>query len=279
MTALARLAINQHTTELLPFDEDLRLYHAAGIRSVGIVREKLEAYGVEKGIDLVRRLGFRVCEFHLLDLLHSPSKADQLAYARATIELARRLDCRNICVMAGPWLGGNRLEELKQCIASLKAILPYAEDAGVNLGIEPLGPLFCTVDVLTTLPRAVTIAAEIGSPQVGVVIDVHHVWWDPDLAESIRRARGLITAVQLNDIRIDLDKRYDEEGNRIDMQRYALPGEGVVPLPELLRTVEREGGYRGDYQVEIWDRAIWDMDGAEVVDRIVKGYEQLMGSL
>jgi sugar phosphate isomerase/epimerase len=272
---IPRLAINQHTTELLPFDEDLRLYGAAGVRSVGIVREKLEAYGTNAGIDLLRRAGFRVCEFHVLELLHSPSKVDQLAYGRATIELAHRLACENICVIAGPWSGGNRREELARCVQTLKALAPYAEDAGVNLGLEPLGPFFCAIDVVTTVRRALAVAAEINSTRVGVALDIHHIWWDPDVLEWIRQARGRITAVQLNDVRVELEGKWDQEGNRIDMQQYTIPGEGMAPLAELLRSVERDGGYCGDYQVEIWDRRIWSLDGGAVVDRIVQGYRNL----
>ena len=73
----------------------------------------------------------------------------------------------------------------------IEALLPHANEHGVRLGIEPLHPMMIGErSAITTLGEALDIAERIGDPGVGVVIDVYHTFWDPQLAENIARARG-----------------------------------------------------------------------------------------
>ena len=61
----------------------------------------------------------------------------------------------------------------------------------MRLGIEPLHPMMIGErSAITTLGEALDIAERIGDPGVGVVIDVYHTFWDPQLAANIARARG-----------------------------------------------------------------------------------------
>ncbi len=70
----------------------------------------------------------------------------------------------------------------------------------MKLGIEPLHPMF-TADrsVIVTLAQANRIAEQFDPQQVGVVIDVYHVWRDPDLYAQIVRSAGRIVGFHVSD--------------------------------------------------------------------------------
>lgn len=281
-----RLAINMHTTEYQSFEEDLDIYESYGIRSIGLVREKLELHGIENGIEMLANRGFRVSEFHVLDFLSRGDGEEQLNYARDTIDLAARLHTK-VCVIAGPWQGGDRREELGRCIVCLRNILPYAEEKGVVLGLEPLGPMFTSIDLLGTLRQASDIVEEIASPSLGIVIDLHHVWWDPHVFHEIRRARDTISAVHLNDVVVDLSTesdasghgKWDSDGNRVDIHTYAIPGNGMLTLRDFVNCLENEGNFTGEYQVEIWQKRLWDLGGREILRQVVTGLDSLSADL
>src|SRR5690606_12928823 len=101
-------------------------------------------------------------------------------------------------------------------------IAPYAKERGVNLGIEPLHPLFAADrSVIVSLALANALAAEIGAENVGVVIDVYHVWWDPYVYREIERARGRILGFHVNDWIVPAPDM---------LRRRGMMGDGVIEL-------------------------------------------------
>ena len=57
---MARLAISEVTTFRWSFEEDVERYRAAGIRAIGVWRQKLADIGAEKGAALLRKAGLAV---------------------------------------------------------------------------------------------------------------------------------------------------------------------------------------------------------------------------
>ena len=56
------------------------------------------------------------------------------------------------------------------------------------LAIEPLHPMYAADRAcVNTLAQALDLCEQLGD-DVGVAIDIYHVWWDPDLAAQIARA-------------------------------------------------------------------------------------------
>jgi sugar phosphate isomerase/epimerase len=112
------------------------------------------------------------------------------------------------------------------------------------------------------LGQANDIVEQLASPQVGVVIDVYHVWWDPDLYREIRRAIGHTWAFHISDWLVPTPDILLGRG---------LPGEGVIDIRGIRAAVEA-AGYNGFIEVEVFNRAVWDAPGDEVLARMCKGY-------
>src|SRR5437868_15320578 len=82
----------------------------------------------------------------------------------------------------------------------IAAIAPYAAERGVRLGIEPLHPAFAAErSCITTMREARSISERFESANVGVVVDVYHVWWDPFGSEEIAALGERIAGCHVHD--------------------------------------------------------------------------------
>ncbi len=79
--------------------------------------------------------------------------------------------------------------------------LEYARKAGVRLAIEPLHPMYAADRALVNTTRqALDICDRLGDG-IGVVLDVYHIWWDPEIEAQIARAgRERIMAFHVCDL-------------------------------------------------------------------------------
>jgi sugar phosphate isomerase/epimerase len=119
-------------------------------------------------------------------------------------------------------------------------LAPYAAEMGVKLGIEPFHPALMTErSVIVTLAQALDIAERFDPDQVGVVVDVYHVFWDPDLYSQIARASGRILGFHVNDWVVSTRDPLLERG---------MMGDGVIELRRIRAAVD-DGGYAGLIEV------------------------------
>jgi sugar phosphate isomerase/epimerase len=141
--------------------------------------------------------------------------------------------------------------------------VPDARAAGVLLGIEPLHPMFAADrSVITTLGEALDLAEQHDATAVGVIIDAYHVWWDPQLAAQVRRASGRIAGYHVSDWLVPTPHMLLGRG---------MMGDGVIALRRIRHLVDA-AGYAGPIEVEIFNQAIWDRPGDDVVAELVARY-------
>ncbi len=143
----------------------------------------------------------------------------------------------------------------------IAAVKGYAEARGVKLGIEPLHPMFAgDRSVIVSLAQANTMAEKL---DVGVVIDVYHVWWDPEVYPQIERARGRILGFHVNDWIVPLPDMLKGRG---------MMGDGVIEIRRLREAVDR-AGYTGPIEVEIFNQKLYDMPGDELMKLMVDRFD------
>jgi sugar phosphate isomerase/epimerase len=103
-------------------------------------------------------------------------------------------------------------------------------------------------------------------PSVGVVIDVYHVWWDPELYAQIARAAGHILDFHIGDWL---------SPNGEPMMGRGMMGDGVIDLRRIRRAVDATG-YSGAIEVEIFNQEIWDRAGRDVLCLMCERYLAIM---
>lgn len=145
----------------------------------------------------------------------------------------------------------------------IAAVLPHAAERGVKLGIEPLHPMFAADrSVITTLGEASAMAKRLASPWVGAVIDVYHVWWDPQIEGSIETAKDHTLGFHVNDWIVPLPDVLAGRG---------MMGDGVIDLKRLREAVDASG-YDGPIEVEIFNQSLWARPMDEVLELMVERY-------
>ena len=240
-----------------------------GIPAIAPWREPVLALGVEETARRLRDAGLKVsgyCRGGLFTAADAAGRRAAIEDNRRAIEEAAALGAACLIVVAGGLPPGSKdLEGARAQIQDgIAAILPQARAAGVQLAIEPLHPMQaadrCSVN---TMKHANGLCEEIDPSNeagLGVAIDVYHVWWDPDLASEIARARGRILAFHVCDWRLPTrDLVFDR----------AMMGDGAIDLRKIRALVEG-AGYGGFIEAEIFSRDWWQRDPDEVL-KIVAG--------
>jgi sugar phosphate isomerase/epimerase len=259
-TDISRLSLNQATTQRWSLREAIEGCARAGIPAIGIWRDKLAEAGVAAAARMARDAGLHVsgvCRGGMFPAATATERAARIDDNRRAIDEAAALAADVLVLVCGP-APDKDIQGARVMVAdAIEQLIPYAAERGVKLGIEPLHPIYAgDRSVITTLSEALDLVERFATPHVGVVIDAYHVWWDPYLFQQIRRASGHIFAYHVCDWLVPTPHMLLGRG---------MIGDGVIALRPIRAAVE-QAGYTGPIEVEIFNQAIWDMPGDEVLD-------------
>jgi sugar phosphate isomerase/epimerase len=148
---------------------------------------------------------------------------------------------------------------------NLGLLLDYARKAGVPLAIEPLHPMYAADRAcVNTMAHALDICDALDparSGEIGLALDVYHVWWDPDLEAQIARAgRARLLAFHVCDWLVPTTDLLNDRG---------MMGDGVIDIPKIRGWVEAQG-FDGYAEVEIFSHAWWKRPMDEVLSTCVE---------
>ncbi len=190
-----------------------------------------------------------------------------MADFRAAIDMAAGLGAPLLTIVVGgvePGTKGLR-HSLERVADRVAEAAPHAAACGVKLALEPLHPVYAgDRSCLVRVRDAVDLCLGIGAPNVGIAVDVYHVWWDGSLAAELARAGAArILGYHLCD--------WLAETTDVLLDR-GMMGDGVADLRAIGAAVE-DAGYQGFVEVEIFSAENWwQRDPAEVLDVIVERY-------
>ena len=273
-----RLSVNQATIKYASLRDALGTVREAGVGAIGTWREPVGEVGLETAARMVAESGLRVsthCRGGFFTLPEGAARRAALDDNRRAIEETAVLAAagaegsRAVLVLVAGGLpeGSKDLVAARSLVAdALEELVPFALDAGVQLAVEPLHPMYAADRaVVSTLAQALDLAAPFPAAAVGVAVDTFHVWWDPSLSASIARAgaAGRIATYQVCDWVTPLAAD--------PLLSRGYPGEGHVDFGPISAAVA-SAGYTGDVEVEIFNQAVWDTPRAEVVDRVVRAF-------
>ncbi len=267
MTALTRLSINQVTMrEHWSLAQAIAGLASHDVRGIAVWRDKLTELGIDEGARRLRGEGMTVtayCVGGLLGELDDARFQERLDDNRRIIDEAAAIGAQCVMMVAGGLQEDSKdlVGLRKRCLEGIAALMPHAKQAGVPLALEPLHPMTAANrSCLATLRQANDWYEQLGGgDELGIAVDVYHVWWDPELDEQIARARDRILAFHVSDWLMDtVDLRLDR----------GMMGDGVIDIPHI-RSVVEKAGYEGLIEVEIFSaRDWWQRDPDEVVETI-----------
>jgi sugar phosphate isomerase/epimerase len=269
--ALSRLSLNQRTTASWSLPEAIKGCIDAGLGAIGIWRERLAEVGLDDACRLVADSGLRVSSLCRGGFFTNPAEAaTSEAQNCGAIEEAAALNAATLVLVPGGLPPGDRdLQGARDRAArAIEGLVPYANELGVTLGIEPMNPIYAADrGVISTLGQALDIAESFEPNDVGVIVDTFHLWWEPGIAEQIERAGQRIVSYQISDWITPLP---------VDtLLARGMMGDGHIDFPAFTRSVAR-AGYRGDIEVEIFNADLWAAAPAEVVHTMAERYRELV---
>jgi sugar phosphate isomerase/epimerase len=257
-----RLSLNQATTERWTVAEAADGCVRAGIGAIGLWRRQVAEAGIAESVAAVRRAGLHVsslCRGGFFTATDPALRAQSMADNRRAIDEAAALEADVLVLVSGGLPPGSRdLPTARRAVAeALDELAPYAQRAGVRLGIEPLHPMFCADRcVVSTLGQALDLARRYPTEVVGVVVDTYHVWWDPDLDARIAEAGDRIASFQVCDWVVPLPADM--------LLGRGHVGDGYIDFAPIAAAVDA-AGYTGWVEVEIFNERIWDTPGDETL--------------
>ncbi|HEU4329231.1 MAG TPA: sugar phosphate isomerase/epimerase family protein [Roseiflexaceae bacterium] len=266
LTDLSRLSLNQASTQRWSLREAVEGCARAGIPAISVWRDKLAEAGVTQAVQLVRDAGLHVssvCRGGMFPAATAAERRARIEDNMRAVDEAAALEADVLVLVCGPAPDKDIAAARAMVRDGIGALLPYAQEHGVRLGIEPLHPMFAgDRSVIVTMAEALALVEAFASPALGIVLDTYHIWWDPDLDGQIARAAGHILGYHVNDW---LAPPPDPLRGR------GMMGDGVIALRPIRAAVEA-AGYTGLIEVEIFNQALWDMPGDAALELICRRY-------
>jgi sugar phosphate isomerase/epimerase len=249
---ISRLSFNQITAERATLKEVVEACARHGVPYVAVWRHKLAAVGLKPATCLLRDAGVRVssvCRGGMFPASTREERAARIEENRRAVDEAAELGAGVLVLVCGAAPDRDIAAARRMVADGIAELVPYARERGVRLGIEPMHPGFAAErSCITTLREARRLAEQLDLSSVGVVADVYHIWWDPELYDQLARAAGRLVGFHVSDWLVPV---HDVLMNR------GLMGDGVIELCRIRAAVER-AGYAGPIEVEIFNQAVWD---------------------
>jgi sugar phosphate isomerase/epimerase len=266
ITDFSNLCIHTMTTKPWSLREAIDGFMAAGVPAITVWRQHIEPVGAEEAGRMLRDSGLTVvslCRGGFFPAATEPDRQKALDDNRRAIDEAAAIGTDLVVLVCGAVPGMPLWQARTQIAEGIQEVLPHAEGAGVRLSIEALHPMYAdSRSAVNTLGQANDMVESIANPNLGVTVDVYHLWWDPDLEKEIQRAGDKVFSFHICDWRTP---------TRDILNDRALMGDGCIDIRRIRGWVEGVG-FSGWTEAEIFSDEHWATDQAEFVEKIKAAY-------
>jgi len=268
MSADTKISLNLATTrQVWGFAEAVDGCLRAGITAISPWRDQVAAIGLREAAHIVQSNGLQVtglCRGGMFPAETAEGRQAQIDDNLRAIDEAAALNADCLVLVVGGLPGSSKdLVGARQMVGDgIAAMLPHALASGVKIAIEPLHPMYAADRAcVNTIDQALDICDLLG-PNVGVAVDVYHVWWDPYLARAIARAGQMnrIFAHHICDWLVPTKDMLLDRG---------MMGDGVIDL-KAIRSMIEAAGYHGPQEVEIFSQDNWWKRPGDEVLAVIK---------
>jgi len=254
-----KFCLNTSTIRPASLVEKIQAAAKAGFDSLELWSDELTRYEQEGGSleDLRKRIEDNGLEVASIIALHRWMQTEGEEHKQALEEARRRLDqaarlrCPHIVASPTPNRPG---------VDILDAARRYRElvDLGQRFEVIPAMEFLGFFQNVFRLGQAVAIAIESGHPLACIVPDTFHMFRGGSGFSGLRHLNGSFLAIfHINDAPAEPPRERQSDAHRV------LPGDGVLPLEQVLRDL-RDIGYRGQLSLELFNRELWKQDPRRV---------------
>ncbi|MEE2059185.1 sugar phosphate isomerase/epimerase family protein [Rhodococcus artemisiae] len=208
-------------------------------RRTTLLAAKVSERGWNAGLERVRSSGVSVTA-----LIESPFQlADERTWVGArsrmidTLDAADALGASAVYMPTGPHISARWGECAAAFVEAAQPVLDHARRLGVRLAIEPTNWLYADLSFVHSVHDALALFELC---DVGVCIDLFHVWTEAHFQENLEWAGERIVLVQVSDYIL---------GDR-SLPGRAVPGDGGIPITDLLAST-LTAGYEGVFDIEL----------------------------
>lgn len=232
-----------------PIEEVIDEIARAGFGGIAPWRREVEGHDLKAIARRIRDAKLKITGYCRSTYIPADTRAEfevNIADNISALNDAATLGAEYFALVVGS--GKDLVKAREQVMEALGLLLRHARNCGVKLALEPLHPVYAADrSCINTLSNALDFCGAFDDPNLGVLIDVYHVWWDPDVARQIGRAKRRIFGFHVNDW---LHPVTDILNNR------GMMGDGIIPIKALRNLVE-DTGYRGLIECEIFSSENW----------------------
>jgi sugar phosphate isomerase/epimerase len=268
ITDLSRLCVHTVTTKPWDIYTAAKKFSAAGIKAITIWRDAIKDHDLNAVRSMLKEHDLKVVSLCRGGFFPSVDKSARKAAIEdnlRAIDQAHGVGAPMMVMVCGADPRQSLYDSRLQISEGIQACLKHAAEAGVQLTIEPLHPMYAgDRSAINTLAQANDMAEQINSTSVGIAVDVYHLWWDNDLQNQIRRCglNGNLSAFHICDWKTPTIDMLNDRG---------LMGEGCIDLKEIRGWVE-DAGFKGYHEVEIFSNMYWRQDQDEFLSKIKSAY-------
>jgi 2-keto-myo-inositol isomerase len=271
-----QLGFNGATTMTSDLATDIRIAGQAGFDVLEITATKLDKFLEKHSLDEARELidvahlkTHAINSIEKINFREAEGRAQVLGRTKQLAEYAKALGCPWLIAVPGPAPAGTPGQVIRDnTVTSLRTMSEVAAPYGVNLAFEFLGFPWCSVQTVT---QAWEIVRATDRANVGMVVDTCHFYAGGSTFECILDIDVRKLAVfHINDVE-SMPKEKITDANRL------FPGDGVIPLKEIIRAV-RGIGYDGVVSVEIFRPEYWQRDPLSVAREAKEKTARILGS-
>jgi 4-hydroxyphenylpyruvate dioxygenase len=255
-----------------PFEQDVEQYAAGKCPAVELWTGKLDAYLEQHSEADVRRLLADHGVTAPVASFQGGLQASQGEFRQQHWQaFERRLaQCRSLgvetLVVAADVSGPLEQSDVDRVQASLAQAAQWASRHQVRLALE----FQARSTFINNLQTAAAVAAEIGSPSLGLCLDVFHYAIGPSKPEDLGYlSPSNLFHVQLSDTS-GVPREFAVDADRI------LPGEGDFSLAPVIARL-REIGYAGYVSVELMNPQLWRVGPRQFGEVAMTALRKLLG--
>ncbi len=269
MDDLSRLCIHTATTKPWSIEIAVEQFARAGVPGITVWRDAIANRDPKRVGAMIRDAGLStvsLCRGGFFPALDADGRKRAIADNLRAIDEAEAIGAPLIVLVCGADPGQPLERSRDQIVEGIRTVAARAREAGVRLAIEPLHPMYADAkSAVNTMQSANDLCDRINEPNVGVAVDVYHIWWDPNAMAEISRcaAAGRLYAFHVCDWRTPTRDFLLDRG---------LMGDGCINIPEFRHAVEK-GGFDGFIEVEVFSTQYWSMDQSVYLEQIINAYK------